>query len=159
MAAATQIPVDGRLTSLQLLNIPLAGDEVMYIVSPGNEALGNSFQVTTAVLGAYFASFPYSNTVEIPSGVPYTLEITDTRVLVTLDVAAPTSITAPPADTMFSTLPVLIKDVTGDASINPITITFSDGELCDGLSSIEISNPYGWTTLNVLPDRSGWYQT
>ncbi len=50
------IPLDGRITSLQVLIPALAGDEVLEIVSPGNASLGNSYQVSTDVLAAFFGA-------------------------------------------------------------------------------------------------------
>jgi len=157
--AATFVPVDGRMTSLQELDIPLTGDEVMEIVSPGNAAEGNNYQVTTLTLGAYFGSFQYSNTVVVPEGDTYPVEITNTRILVGAGTASPTSIVFPLASTMFSPYPVLVKDLVGDAANNAITITFTGGELCDGLSSIEINSAYGWVTVNPTPGGGSWYMS
>jgi hypothetical protein len=159
MVTATFVPVDGRLTSLQVLNISLTGGEVMEIVSPGTAAAGNNFQVTTAILGAYFSALPYINTRQVAQGSTAAIATTDTRILITSGSAATTSITAPSASTMLAPFPILIKDTTGDAAINPITITFTGGELCDGLSSLVIDNAYGWTTINPLPGGGGWYQS
>jgi len=54
---------------------------------------------------------------------------------------------------------VFIKDAKGDSIADPITITFSGGEHCDGLSSLIINNPYGWVTINPIPGQSAWYQS
>jgi len=56
---------------------------------------------------------------------------------------------------------ILIKDLKGDAATNPITINFTGGELCDGLTSgqISIQNPYGWVTIAPVPGASAWYMS
>ena len=38
-----------------------------------------------------------------------------------------------------------------------ITITFTGGQLCDGLSSIVISDAYGWVKIFPVPGGSAWY--
>lgn len=158
--AATEIPLDGRLTSLQVLNITLAGGEVMEIVSPGNAEEGDNFQVTTAVLAAYFASYPFVTGRVVVTSTPYSIGALILQVLVDLAVAAPVSIVAPLAASMTYPYPVLIKDFGGDASdVNPITVTFTGGELCDGLSDLTITNPYGWVRINPNPSGGGWYQS
>ena len=50
------IPLDGRITSLQVLPIALTGGEVLEIVSPGNAATGNNYQVMLSVLAAFFST-------------------------------------------------------------------------------------------------------
>jgi hypothetical protein len=52
------IPVDGRLTSQNIFAGPFNGTEVMYVVSPGNAAQGQSFQATTGTLASFFSTFP-----------------------------------------------------------------------------------------------------
>jgi len=157
--AATFTPLDGRLTSLQSLNVSLTGGEVMEIVSPGNAQFGNNFQVTTAVLGAYFAAYPFVNARVVVNSTPYTIASTVVQVLVN-GAAAPFSVIAPLSSSMAYPYPVLIKDFSGNASdVNPITLTFTGGERCDGLSSLTITNPYGWITINPNPSVNGWYQS
>jgi hypothetical protein len=155
------VPTDGRLTSQNLLNLPLTGGEVMYIVSPGNAALGNSYQVTVATLAAFMAAFPKLNYELLTSGAtlahPYNVLNTDTGVLFDKTIGSASYAVLPAAGSMQFPLGVLFKDIKGDAATNNITITFSGGQLCDGLSSVEISNPYGWVNIYPLPTGSGWY--
>lgn len=157
---ATFVPVDGRLTSLEVLNISLTGSEVMEIVSPGNAEFGNNFQVTTAVLGAYFASFQFQGATVVKVS-PYIMLTTNTRLLVDLTTPGPCSILVPLAADMLAPFPVLIKDLAGiaDPDTNPITITFTDGEQIDGLDQLQITNPYGWVTINPTPGGGSWYQS
>ena len=160
---ATFVPLDGRLTSLQMLNNALVGSEVMEIVSPGNAAAGNNFQVTVSALGAFFNAFPVTNTTTITAGAtlgsPYNVLTTDTRILFNKTIASDSYAILPLSGSLFYPLPILFKDLKGDASTHPITITFSGGQLCDGLSSVLIANSYGWLTVNPIPGGSGWYLT
>lgn len=131
----------------------------MYIVSPGTEALGNSYQVTTEVLAAFFGAFPALNTEIVTAGTTYNVSTTDTRILVNKTLPSATSVVFPPAMSMQYPYGVMIKDLKGDADVNPITITFSGGELCDGLSTITLSTSYEWVTINPVPGSGAWYMT
>ena len=156
-------PLDGRLTSQNILSGPLNGLEVLYIVSPGNANLGNSYQVTTDTLAAFFAAFPSLNTELITAGAtlatPYDVLTTDTRILFRKTLASATYAVLPLASTMEYGQPVLFKDLKGDAFTNNITISFTGGELCDGSSSVIINNDYGWVTVNPVPGGGSWYVT
>lgn len=154
-------PADGRITSLQTLTGTLAGTEVMYIVSPGNAQLGSSYQITLNALGAFFNAYLVNNRVVVGDAATYNVQISDTGVLVNNTLGAPISIVFPLSSTMTYPLGVLVKCLTGDEATNPITISFTGGELCDGLSTIALSNPYAWTTINPLPTElgGGWYMT
>ena len=160
---ATFIPVDGRLTSLQVLNTPLIGNEVMEIVSPGDPANGNNYQVTIQTLANFFAAVAPGDYTLILNGAtigsPYAIATTDTRILFNKTIASVSYATAPLASTMLLSSGILIKDLKGDANVNNITVTFTGGELCDGLSSIVIDTAYGWTTINPVPGGGAWYQS
>lgn len=145
---------DGRLTSLTSLTTPITGGEVMYIVSPGNAAQGVSYQVTTQILGSYFASFIFLQPTIITSGSSYNSVSTDSRILVNKTVGSATSILLLPSASY--SLPVLVKDLKGDAGTNPITVTFSGSQTIDGLSEIIINNNYGYLWFNPL-STGGWY--
>ena len=54
--------------------------------------------------------------------------------------------------------PVLVKDISGAADTNPITVTFT-GQSADGLTSVTINNPYGWFWFNPLTNGGGFYET
>lgn len=153
------IPLDGRITSLEMLPIALAGDEVMEIVSPGDAANGNNYQVTTAVLAAYFRSFSSLSTTIITAGAtlatPYNIVVTDTRILFNKTVPSASYAVAPLAASMAAA--VLIKDFKGNADVFPIQISFTGGELCDGLSTVTLSNSYAWTNINPTPGGGSWY--
>ena len=157
------VPLDGRLTSQNVLAAPLDSSAVMYIVSPGTAAAGNSYQVSLTTLAAFFAAFPELNTELITAGAtlasPYAVETTDTIILFKKTLASASYATCPLASTMMYKQTVLFKDAKGDADVNPITINFSGGELCDGLSNLTIGNPYGWVRATPLPSGGGWYQS
>lgn len=159
----TFVPLDGRLTSLQVLPTALNGGEVMYLVSPGTAALGNSYQVTTAVLGAYFSSFQFTSPTVITSGAtlatPYNIKVSDTRILLNKTVNSASYLVAPLAASMLAPFPLLVKDFKGSAYTYPISINFTGGEFCDGQSTITIGGDYGWTTINPNVGGGGWYQT
>lgn len=157
------IPNDGRLTSQNILTGPLNGQEVMYIVSPGTAAAGNSYQITTDNLAQFFAAFPSLNTELITAGAtsisPYSVLTTDTRILFKKTLASASYAVMPLAASMQYSQPVLFKDLNGDAFTNNITITFTGGELCDGQASVIINNDYGWVTVNPVVGGGAWYQT
>ena len=81
-----------------------------------------------------------------PGLVPVTIvEVTPYNALLTdyfigVDVAAPASVVLPvsPTGTVF-----IVKDIDGDATTNPITITAAGGILIDGAASATINAPYG----------------
>ena len=157
------VPLDGRLTSLTPLNIPLGGGEVMEIVSPGTAAAGNNYQVTTAVLAAFCAAFPVLNREDITSGAtlatPYNVLPTDTQLLLNKSLGSPSYVTFPLASSMAYPFGVLVKDIKGDAGTNNITISFTGGQLCDGQATIVLANPYDWTTINPSPGGGGWFMS
>lgn len=148
------VPQDGRITSLQTLGPTLSGSEVMYIVSPGNSQAGVSYQITTRSLATYFNSVLSGTPTIITSGSVYDSVVADQRILIDKTVGSATSVVlAPSSGYLF---PVLVKDLKGDSNTNPITVTFSSGQLLDGLSEVVINNPYGYFWFNPL-STGGWY--
>lgn len=157
---ATFVPLDGRITSMEVLNLALTGGEVIEIVSPGNAALGNNYQVTLAVLATYFSGSTLSTAVILSGATlarPYDIDGINARLLFDKTVPSASYAVARLASLVAS--PVFIKDLSGNADVYPIQISFSGGELCDGLSTLTIANPYGWTTINPVPSGGGWYQS
>ena len=159
--ATLYTPTDGRLTSQNSLSGPLTGGEVMWIVSPGNAAAGNTYQVSTGLLAEFFAAVPFLNTEIILSvasaASPYMVEGDDATILFNKFAGAPSYAVLPLASSIIYQQPVLFKDIKGDAFTNNITITFSNGELCDGQSTILITENYGWAQITPVPDGSAWY--
>ena len=159
----TNPPPDGRLTSFDPVPASLAGDELMWIVQPGNVNAGVLYKTTLNVLASFFAAFPYLNTELITAGAtlvsPYAVATTDTRILFNKTLASASYAVLPSSGSMAYPFPILFKDLKGDASTNNITISFTGGELCDGLSTIQITTDYGWVTINPIPGGGGWFMT
>ena len=157
-----QAPADGQITSLTVLNLPLNGGEVQEIVSPGNSAEGNSYQVTTAVLAAFYAAFPFLNTEIITAGAtlasPYMVETTDTNILFNKTIGSASYAKLSLSSSMAYPFPILLKDLKGDAYMNNITINFTGGQECDGQTSVVINGAYGWVRIAPIPSGNGWYQ-
>ena len=155
------IPLDGRITSQNILSGPLTGGEVQEIVSPGNAAQGNTYQVTTAVQAAFYSAFPALNTEIITAGAtsisPYQVAITDTRILFNKTLGSASYAVVPLAASMEYPLGIFFKDLKGDAATNAISVTFTGGQLCDGLSTITITDAYGWFTIFPVPGGTSWY--
>jgi hypothetical protein len=148
------IPIDGRLTSQNVLTGPLTGGEVMPIVSPGNAAQGNSYQVTTLIIAQYAAIFAFTPTI---IATTYNSVATDTRILINLNPVNPITVTLLSSASYIQ--PVLIKDIGGTlTNVNTATIDFSGGQTADGLASITLSNAYAGIWLNPLAS-GGWYIT
>ena len=80
--------------------------------------------------------------VTIVTTTPFTPALTD--YLLDINVAAPSSVVLPvsPTGTVF-----IVKDISGAASINPITVTAIGGILIDGSTSALINTNYGSITL------------
>lgn len=158
--SALFVPLDGRITSQNILDIPLDGSEVMEIVSPGNAATGNTYQVSTAVLADFFAATPGVTSIITAGatlGSPYLPTPGVVRVLFNKSVGAASYAQLPLAVSWGSTEGILFKDLKGDAFTNNITIEFTGGELCDGLSTVVIGNDYGWNRIYPVPGGGGWY--
>jgi hypothetical protein len=134
----------------------------MEIVSPGNAALGNTYQITLANLAAFFAGYPVMNTETITAGAtlasPFQVETTDTWILFNKTIGSASYATLPLAASMVYPGPVFFKDLKGDAATNNITIQFSAGQLCDGLTTIVISDAYGWVRIAPVSGGNAWYQ-
>lgn len=155
---ALTIPLDGRTTSQNVLTGPLDGTAVIDIVSPGNAALGNSYQVTLNTLATFFGSFGTPTVVQ--AGATYNSVVADTRILIDLTVAGALSIVMLSSSSY--TQPVLIKDIKGNVDpTHTATITFSGGELADGQTSIPLQTAYAGVWLNPLPASvgTGFYVT
>lgn len=156
------IPTDGRITSQNVLAGPLTGGEVQEIVSPGDASQGNTYQVSTYTLAAFYAGYTSLNVTVISdsgtAGFPYMVEPNETEVMFNKEVGSASFAILPIANNMIYPNPILFKDLKGDAFINPITLTFTNGELCDGKSQIVIDANYGWVTLAPSPLGGGWYQ-
>ena len=152
---ALTIPLDGRLTSQNVLTSPLDSTSVVPIVSPGNATSGNSYQVSLATLATFFGGF--SSPTIIQTGTTYPSVGTDTRIL--MDLTVPAAFTITILSSASYTQPILIKDIAGNLSaVDTLTTNFSSGQTADGLSTIVLSNPYAGFWLNPLAS-GGFYLT
>lgn len=152
------IPLDGRMISQNLFTGPFTGAEATWLTAPGTPE-GDTYYVLMATMAAFFSAFPALNASIVTSGSSYSVKTTDTRVLIDKTIGSATSVVFPLVNLMQYQQPVLIKDIKGDAATNNITISFSGGQLIDGLSQIVINNNYGWAWINPIPGGSGWYQS
>ena len=158
-------PLDGRMTSFSSVPSKLLGDELVWLVQPGNANAGILYSGTLTILAQFFSAYPSLNTELITAGAtfasPYSIETTDTRILFNKTLVTPSFAVAPLASTMLYEQPVLLKDLKGNAGdgTNTITISFTGGELCDGQSTLVINSSYGWVTINPTPGGGSWYQS
>jgi hypothetical protein len=152
---AITTPLDGRLTSQNILTGPLDSTAVLYIVSPGNATAGNSFQVSLSTLGTFFGSF--INPTILKTGTSYASVGTDTRILLELSAASAFTITLLASSSY--TQPILVKDVFGTVSeSDELTILFSNGQTADGQTSVVLRDAYAGIWLNPLT-AGNWYLT
>ena len=130
------------------------GTELLEIVAPGNAADGVNYAIPISTLSLIIV--PYVNTIITTGatiGSPYQVPTDVSRALFNKTVGSATYVVFDASANYGQ--PVLIRDLKGDADVNNITISFTGGELCDGLTTLVISNPYGGYILNPL--ASGWY--
>lgn len=138
----------GQMTDLPEFAGTFDGTELFEVVAPGNEAEGINYSITSALLAFLIGSVQYALTI-ITSGASYDSVDTDTRILVNKTIGSATTINLLAGDLYSQS--VLIKDMKGDADVNPITITFPG--TYDGVSSpIVINASYGSIWFNPLPE-------
>lgn len=143
----------GQMTDLPAYPGTFDLTALLEIVSPGTAANGVNYAITLAQLGVLIPAISYTPTF-VTSGAAYDSVATDTRILVNKAIGSATSIVL--LGSNLYTQPVLVKDLRGDADVNPITVTFSGGNTMDGLSSVIINNKYGYFWFNPLM-AGGWY--
>lgn len=148
----------GQMTDLPIFPGPFNGDELMEVVAPGNAEAGINYSVTIALLTQYIQNLSFRPTF-LTSGAddpgdPFPVDPTINRLLVNKTVGSATYLQLDLASTF--RLPVLIKDLKGDANVNPIMVTFTGGETMDGLNQVVIENPFGYFWFNPL-EAGNWY--
>lgn len=87
--------------------------------------------------------------VTIITTTPYAVTLEDYFLGVNVATAASVVLPVSPVGTVF-----IIKDIDGDATTNPITITTAGGELIDGSVSAIINAPYG--ALQLVFNGTEW---
>ncbi len=124
------------------------------IVSPGTASSGINYGITATQLAVLLFGAQFSSPTIITSGATYNSVATDTRILVNKTIGSATSVVLLSSTSYLQ--PLLVKDLKGDADSNPITVTFNGTQKMDGLSSVVISNPFGYFWFNPLAS-GGWY--
>lgn len=141
----------GQMTDLPAYPGALDLTALMEIVSPGTAAAGVNYAITLAQLAQIIGSGGAATFVL--SGATYNSAATDTRILVTKTIGSATAVNLLGAANYFQRL--LIKDLKGDADVNPITINFVG--TYDGIASpLTINTPFGFIWLNPLASGN-WY--
>lgn len=147
---ATQNPLlndfqGGQMTDLPAYPGTLDLTALMEIVSPGNAALGVNYAITLAQLALIIGSGGAATI--ITSGATYASVATDTKILVNKTIGSATAVTLLAASQYFQ--PVLVKDLKGDADVNPITINFTG--TYDGIASpLTINTQFGFVWFYPL---------
>lgn len=135
----------GQMTDLPAYPLAVDPAALMEIVSPGNAAEGVNYAITIAQLGLIVGG--NGSPTIILAGSSYNSVNTDTKILVDKTSGSVTTINLLAGSAYFG--PVLVKDLKGDADVNPITITFPG--TYDGVSSpITINTQYGYVWFYPL---------
>lgn len=151
----------GPISQMVLTPGPFTGTERLPIIVPTTATLATfqNFGVTLAVLAAAVSPFAINPPTFITSGAttgsPYAATATDFQLLVNKSASAATGILLPNSATR-ALLPVLVKDLKGDAATFQIDVTFTGGQTCDGLSTYSIIGNYAWQWFYPLAS-GGWY--
>lgn len=157
-------PLEGIFTGGQMTDLPLFtggaldGTELFEVVAPGNAEFGVNYSITSGQLAFLIPIIIYQPKFLTAGandpGDPLVVGPSVTRLLVNKTVGSATYLQLDLASTF--RLPLLIKDLKGDSDVNPITVTFSDGETIDGLTEVVISNKFGYFWFNPLA-AGNWY--
>ncbi len=156
-----QIPVfvGGQMTDLPTFpGAQLVGNELFEIVSPPNVDQALNYSVSSGLLALMIVGISNPGIFVLDGGTapaPFIPLNTISRYLFKTTLALPSFVQFDLASTYPG--PILIKDQKGDADVRPITVTFSGGQLVDGLATVTISTPYGGYWFTPLPDNSGFY--
>lgn len=151
-------PRDGRITSMPAYpNTTLGGAELFLIVSPGNAQAGINYNITTNLLSQLMLSFlTLAPNIQTASAT-YTALLTDNVILYNRTVSVGTAtLQLPLASTRLASLPLVIKDIQGNAGTAVINVLGSGAETIDGLGTYPINSPYGGIKIVPLA-AGGWY--
>lgn len=151
----------GQMTDLPEFSGSLNGAELMEIVAaPAGatlEAQGVNYSITTNLLASLVIGFGLTPTIIIAGatvGTPYVPAVTETRILLNKTVGAASGVNIGGAVAR-ANLPIMVRDIKGDADVNNISVTFTG--TCDGLASpIVISSAFAGFIFNPLPNGN-WY--
>lgn len=115
-----------------------------------NSQTGIYSTVSFASLQSLIGVLSYTN---VTAAGTYTALITDNILLINRDVPAAGSVQLP-LSAKRSGFEIIVKDLAGNASQYPTTVLFTGGELCDGLSQVQINSDYG--AYKFAPLDAGW---
>jgi hypothetical protein len=147
----------GQMTDLQPYTGGLDLTALFEIVSPGLAATGVNYSITLKLLAALINQAIFSQPTII-TATTYNSVASDTRILVDYPSAEPGTINLLASTSYMQ--PVLVKDYKGTASLNnPITVNMSGSDTYDGLSSVQITNPYGFFWFIPKPNGGGFYES
>lgn len=154
----------GQMTDLPAFTGTLNGQEMMEIVAaPLNASLaaeGVNYSITTQLLASlinYLITTPViiAQGEHATIGTPYIVQPADSRIYIDKPVAEATYLLMPDASTMF--VEPLVRDIAGTAGSGVgITVSFTGGQLADGLATIPIETPYGGYFFRPVATLSKW---
>lgn len=138
----------GQMTDLPVFSGTFDGSELFEVVAPGNEAEGVNYSIPSQLLAALIIQIGLNPVIisdgeHATIGNPYMVQPTDGRIYVNKTVAEPTFILMPAVSTMLAEPLVHDSAGTADDAGNGITVSFSGGQLADGLATVPIQTPYG----------------
>lgn len=149
----------GQMTDLPTFAGPFDGTELFEVVAPGNVEEGINYSIPSLLLAQYIAGLiagPTIITVGATIGSPYAALGTDTRILLNKTTPSASYVNIGAA-TDRKLLPVMVRDLAGNADTFNISISFTG--IADGIASpIVISNPYAGWVFNPLPNGN-WFLT
>ena len=91
--------------------------------------------------------------ITLVTGTPYTVSINDDVVLI--DVAGSATVNLPVGAAGNNKRSYTIKDISGNASIYPITIVADGARLIDGVSFAMLNG--GYSHIQVVSDGTKWF--
>lgn len=84
---------------------------------------------------------------------PYFIVVSDT--VLAINISGPASVVLPVGSAGCTDRSYFIKDVSGNATTNPITITANGGRQIDGVSFAILNG--GYSHIHVVSDGSNWF--
>ncbi len=146
----------GPISVMTLYAGPFVGTECFPLIVPTTGTQFANYRITLAALTVAVAGGAVAPTI-ITSGAtlisPYSVTGTEQQILVDKTVGAATGILLPLSAS--KTGPVFVKDLKGDALTNPISVTFSGGQSCDGLTTYPID--FNYACVWFFPLAAGGY--
>ncbi len=126
----------------------VAADQIVAVHTGNTDLLFSGTQILNFVIGK-------NNTVTVTSS-PEVPAATDRIILANVAGVLAVNLAAVSGR---GGLALTIKDISGAASTNHITVTPNGAETIDGAATYVIQADYGALTITPLPDNSGWFIT